>query len=178
MSGVVAGVPARKTSRAILEQLASGDSLTVRDLSRSLGVNGSDAEALRRRARYLASRGYLAGDARSGYRMTALGRQRLSELRFSRLEQTGKWDRRWRLVIFDIPEAQRPARDAIRRLVKQLGFLPLQHSVWVHPLPCLEEFSRIRASYGLRDRLRLMEVVMLDDELDLIRRFRKHYPDL
>ncbi|KKW32211.1 MAG: hypothetical protein UY78_C0047G0007 [Parcubacteria group bacterium GW2011_GWA1_53_13] len=54
------------------------------------------------------------------------------------LQKPRRWDERWRLVIFDIPEKQRPTRDKIRHLVSRLGFLRLQDSVWVYPYDCEE----------------------------------------
>ena len=54
------------------------------------------------------------------------------------LQKPRRWDGKWRLVIFDIPEKQRPTRDKIRHLVSRLGFLRLQDSVWVYPYDCEE----------------------------------------
>ena len=41
-----------------------------------------------------------------------------------------KWDGKWRIVIFDIPEKFKKAREALRRKLKDLGFLELQKSVF------------------------------------------------
>ncbi|HEY5551230.1 MAG TPA: hypothetical protein VIK52_05040 [Opitutaceae bacterium] len=46
-----------------------------------------------------------------------------------------KWDGRWRLVLFDIPENQRTVRTRLSRGLRQLGFGYLQNSVWVSPDP-------------------------------------------
>lgn len=43
------------------------------------------------------------------------------------------WDRRWRLVIFDIPESKRKLRDQFRNFLRQLGFGQLKSSVWLSP---------------------------------------------
>ena len=55
-----------------------------------------------------------------------------------------KWDGKWRLIIFDIPERYRPTRDKIRRLVSKIGFLRLQDSVWVYPYDCEELVTLIK----------------------------------
>ncbi len=44
-----------------------------------------------------------------------------------------KWDGYWRVVIFDIPEKLITIRNALRDLLKGIGFQKLQHSVWVYP---------------------------------------------
>ena len=44
-----------------------------------------------------------------------------------------KWDERWRLVIFDIPEKYKSARNSLRQKFLQLGFYPLQKSAFIYP---------------------------------------------
>ncbi|MGB9882970.1 MAG: CRISPR-associated endonuclease Cas2 [Microgenomates group bacterium] len=43
------------------------------------------------------------------------------------------WDKKIRIVIFDIQELNRVKRNQFRRILKQLGFIMLQKSVWVSP---------------------------------------------
>ena len=52
-----------------------------------------------------------------------------------KLEQ-GKWDGKWRMVIWDIPEKRRKARDLLRYELKQLGFEKIQNSVWASKKDC------------------------------------------
>ena len=47
-----------------------------------------------------------------------------------------RWDGRWRVVMFDVPEKKRRVRDELRALLMRAGFLRLHDSVWVHPYPC------------------------------------------
>lgn len=42
-----------------------------------------------------------------------------------------KWDGRYRVVIWDIPERKRGLRDLLRRKLKEWKFTSLQKSVWV-----------------------------------------------
>jgi len=37
-----------------------------------------------------------------------------------------KWDRKWRIVMFDVPEKHKRARDALSRSLKRMGFAQLQ----------------------------------------------------
>jgi phenylacetic acid degradation operon negative regulatory protein len=50
-----------------------------------------------------------------------------------------RWDGRWRLVLFDVPEAQRSARNKLRRYLQDRGFGYLQNSVWITPYPVAEQ---------------------------------------
>lgn len=43
------------------------------------------------------------------------------------------WDKKWRLLIYDIPEKYRHKRDALRVFIAQLGFGKVQGSCWVSP---------------------------------------------
>lgn len=46
-------------------------------------------------------------------------------------EDVKKWDGKWRIVIFDIPEEKRVIRNLFRRNLKKWGFKQLQKSVWI-----------------------------------------------
>jgi DNA-binding transcriptional regulator PaaX len=50
-----------------------------------------------------------------------------------------RWDGRWRLVIFDVPENRRATRDKLRAYLRMRGFGYLQNSVWITPDPVSEE---------------------------------------
>ncbi len=45
-----------------------------------------------------------------------------------------KWDKKWRMVIFDIPEKKNKERRALSTKLKDLGFYPLQESFLIYPL--------------------------------------------
>ncbi|MBI2019711.1 hypothetical protein HYS95_03550 [Candidatus Daviesbacteria bacterium] len=45
--------------------------------------------------------------------------------------EPAEWDKKWRIVVFDIPEQKRLIRNLLRRNLKKWGFKPLQKSVWV-----------------------------------------------
>lgn len=59
------------------------------------------------------------------------------------------WDRKWRMVVFDIPERLHSARDFFRQKLKELGFFSLQRSVFIHPYPCFEEIEFLRQIFHL-----------------------------
>lgn len=53
------------------------------------------------------------------------------------------WDRLFRVIVFDVPETKRQARDALREKIKELGFVKFNDSVWVYPYPCQKEIDFI-----------------------------------
>ena len=57
-------------------------------------------------------------------------------------EKQRRWDGKWRMLIFDIPERKRSVRDHIRSTLITLGFYRLQNSVWVYPYDC-EDFITV-----------------------------------
>lgn len=68
-----------------------------------------------------------------------------------------RWDGRWRLVLFDIPDKMRPASERFRSALIRLGLKKLQGSVWVSRLPCEQEVRVLASLYGVRDYVRFVE---------------------
>ena len=79
----------------------------------------------------------------------------------------GKWDGKWRVVIFDSPENIKRARDALREKLKELGFRELQKSVFVLPYDCREEIEFIVEFFNLRKYVRFGILESIDNELHL-----------
>lgn len=76
--------------------------------------------------------GYLEEIEENGRRkMRATLKGKAKILRF--LKKDKKWDGKWRIVIFDIPEHQRHMRNFFREKLGELGFHQLQESVWICP---------------------------------------------
>jgi DNA-binding transcriptional regulator PaaX len=63
------------------------------------------------------------------------------------IKKPKRWDRKWRVVIFDIPEKKKFYRDIFRNHLKNLGFFRLQESVFVYPYPCFDEIEFLRQIY-------------------------------
>ena len=84
------------------------------------------------------------------FRLSSLGRKRLSR-EFPLLEwQNKRWDRRWRVLVFDIAEEKREVRDRLRAKLKELGFGMIQKSVWLSPHPFEDDMREYLLSIGLR----------------------------
>lgn len=76
------------------------------------------------------------------------GRKRILQYKMDSLslKSTSKWDGFWRVVIFDIPEDNRKAREFFREKLKNLGFQQLQKSVFITRLECKDEIDFLRHS--------------------------------
>ena len=161
----------------IFELLKNANKYTSREIIAILESDYSP-ELIRKTLYRLRRQQYLNGGAYEGYELTTKGKSRLSALEFETIEQTGAWDNTWRIVIYDIPEEDRAARDAIRRLIKKLGFIQLQQSVWAHPFPCLDQFQQIRDTYGVSNHILLIETPHTADQATLLEKFYTIYPRL
>lgn len=68
------------------------------------------------------------------------------------IKRDKKWDNKWRLLSFDIPEKRKIIREALRGKLKQLGFYPFQKSIWIHPYNCVAEVELLKSFFGLTDK--------------------------
>ena len=68
-----------------------------------------------------------------------------------------RWDGRWRLVIWDIPEKRRLARDLLRFKLKQLGFTQWQKSVWASKVNCTKLLRDFIRKVGIEDWVMVIE---------------------
>lgn len=91
----------------------------------------------------LKERGYIEFKNRGGrvfINLTVKGKERLLRYQLGDLtiEKPQKWDKKWRIIAFDIKETKRGTRDSLRIELINLGFIKLQNSVWVYPYDCEE----------------------------------------
>lgn len=106
--------------------------------------------------------------------ITKAGKQQLLmyNIKTMTLQKPKRWDGLWRLVIFDIPEHKKPARDALARMLKRLEFAPLQKSVFIHPYPCQGEIDFLTELFRIKSNVHLLTVKETGVDKELRRRFR------
>jgi hypothetical protein len=99
------------------------------------------------------------------YQFTDNGKIKLQKFIIDNLEikKPKKWDKRWRVVIFDIPEELKNIRRIFQEKLKELGFYCLQKSVWVHPFPCEQEINVLKEFYTVYKYVTLLHVVDMPD---------------
>ncbi len=88
-----------------------------------------------------------------------------------RIKVPARWDKLWRIVIFDIPENLKRGRDAFAVKLRQLGFYSIQKSVFIYPYDCKNEVDFIVEVFNLRPYVRFILAKETDVDLYLKHRF-------
>ncbi|HEY4495960.1 MAG TPA: hypothetical protein VJC04_01200 [Candidatus Paceibacterota bacterium] len=81
------------------------------------------------------------------------------------------WDGKWRIVIFDIPHYLKKTRESLRLLFKNIGFYPLQKSVFIYPFDCQKEIEFITEYHRANKFIRFIIADSVDNELFLRKYF-------
>lgn len=108
-------------------------------------------------------------------RLTQEGEREAGKFQINKLkvDRPKRWDGKWRLIIFDIPETLKVKRELFRGKLKELGFCQLQKSIWVHAFPCEAQVHLLREFFALNPKhLRVLEVQKLEDDHFLKEFFR------
>jgi len=82
-----------------------------------------------------------------------------------------KWDKKWRIILYDIDFKKRNEQQAIRRALKNLGFRQMQKSVYISPFPCDDEVGVIRSFFGLGNDIKYMVVDKISDDTSIRQMF-------
>ena len=120
--------------------------------------------------RYLKARGYVEKNSQSAkdrsVSITDLGKKFILGDSFRNLKVPRKsyWDGHWRLVLFDIPNSKKTARDAFRSRLKTLGLYQLQKSVFVFPDTCKKEVDFITCIYNISNYVTFAETSFISDD--------------
>lgn len=88
-----------------------------------------------------------------------------------KINRPKEWDKKWRVVMFDIPVRFNKGREGLRWKLKELGFFQLQKSVWVYPHDCIKEIAEIASFWGVGKYIELMLVENMSNE----QRLRTHF---
>jgi len=124
----------------------------------------------------LVSKGYAVWIERDGkkyLRVTPAGRRALAfeQTKIALKNQKRKWDGRWRMVVFDVPERRRKVRTRLCAIMREIGFVRLQDSVWVYPYDC-EDFIAL-----LKVELKIGKDVLyaIVDTIEHDKNLRQHF---
>lgn len=102
----------------------------------------------------LLKKGYIQVEKRNGksyVRLTPKGEHFAARMGEGRLvpKKPKRWDKKWRLLIFDIPETRRRTRALVRQTLTNLGFFRLQDSAWVYPYDCEDFIILLKADFKI-----------------------------
>ena len=161
------------TAGLLIPNLLIGLDKPLEIFARTMNRRARERE-LRKVLYYMKSQKLIEGSYEHGLKITARGRQRLAvdEFRAVSVKKPENWDKKWRLVLFDIPEDYKTARNALSWKLKSLGFIQLQKSVWLHPFPCRDVVERIAVYYKIESFVTYIETSYIDNQERLVARFR------
>lgn len=120
----------------------------------------------------LVQRGFLKYDGNK-LRLTEAGKKKLRslELHDYQIPRPKRWDKKWRVLVFDIPETRRSLREKVRRTLMEVGFIRLQDSVWIFPYPCEDLITLLKADFKIGKDV----LYMIVDTLEYDTSFRKKF---
>lgn len=97
----------------------------------------------------------LISDKELALRLTDKGKSKALWIKM-KLEDE-KWDGKWRVIMWDIPEKRKKTRDLLRYQLKQLGFKKVQNSVWASKKNCLDLLKEYIRKVGIEDWVSVFE---------------------
>lgn len=120
--------------------------------------------------------GYLVFKEKDGKKhaqLTEKGKKKLLKYEIQKLGilKPKRWDKKWRVIIFDVKEYKRAYRDQLRTHLSDIGFVKLQNSVWVYPYPCEEFVFLLKTEIGLGKDIICMTVEKIENDEWLRREF-------
>lgn len=87
------------------------------------------------------------------------------------IQKPWRWDRKWRLVMFDLPARFEKTRRPFRNKLQDFGFVLYQKSVFIYPYECQKEILAVAELYGVGEYVRYA----VAEEISDMRRFIKEF---
>jgi hypothetical protein len=174
-----------KIAENILGALIFGTTLVISPLAGAatlfLGIGAASyifrKKDFNREAKRLQKKGFVAlTKTEDGWIVKILkkGKERYKEIEMANLKLTKpeKWDGKWRMFVFDIPEEMHSRRDTLRRKLKDLGLYNIQRSVFVYPFDCRKELEFVAGYYDLARFTTYAEASYTDIDKELQKHFK------
>ncbi len=138
-----------------------------------IDTKGRRKEYINRSRDRLIGAGLLKRNNKGYLEITDRGEMELRKLQLEnyRLKQPRRWDKKWRVLIFDIPEYRRSLREKVRRTLRSVGFLRLQDSVWLYPYPCEDLVALLKADFKIGKDI----IYIITDSIEYDKNIRKQF---
>ena len=81
------------------------------------------------------------------------------------------WDKRWRMLMYDIHEEKKGTRIKLRRTIQSFGFERLQNSVWVYPYDCEDLIILLKADFKIGQEVLYCIVEKIENDKKLKEHF-------
>lgn len=90
-------------------------------------------------------------DGLSEVHLTQKGRLRILKYKLEEMsiDKPKQWDKKWRIIIYDISKFKRRQQNSFRRMLKKLKLLQLQKSVYLTPYSCNKEIEFLRQYFDV-----------------------------
>ena len=140
---------------------------------KDLRMGGYNPENIYRNVNNLRYRGILERSGRGCFKFTKKGTQwaQNSIQKYFQLKNRN-WDKKWRVVIFDIPQELHNSRTKFRKKLKNIGFYMLQKSVFIFPYQCEDELGDICKDFGVSDYI---DILVTESAGFKDKELRKHF---
>lgn len=135
-----------------------------------------DKKELREGIRDLCRYDFINKDNKGGFinlGLTKKGKLKALNIQLENIKnKKEKWDGKWRMIAFDIPEKYKAERDALRHRLRAIGFRELQKSIFVTPVNCGKEMAAFIEFFELQKYVRFCILEFIDNENLLKKSFR------
>ena len=110
------------------------------------------------------------------YKLTSSGEKEaffsfLKTAEYAPQNNTRKWDKKWRIIFFDVPEKKRRYRDELRSMLKIIGFKEFQKSIWIYPHKVPVFLKEVLFEEGIKQYTRLITTDCIEYDKDLRKMF-------
>jgi len=107
-------------------------------------------------------------------RLTPAGIVKALKYKFDfQADKIPRWDKKWRIVVFDVGEKRKHDREILRNLLVKWGFEALQKSVYVFPHHCLPEINLAQEAMNLKSEIQYIEANRIISDAELKTKFRE-----
>lgn len=90
-----------------------------------------------------------------------------------KITKTKRWDKQWRILIFDIPDKHKIKREALRGKLKELNLYQLQKSVWVCPYNFETEIEILRRFFAFtKNEIKVIIASSIQDDIEVKKFFK------
>jgi len=124
----------------------------------------------------LARQGFISVGELDGEKIYKLNRKGKSHLESYLISKRGiprpaRWDGKWYLVTFDIPESKKTARNNLINQLKDQGFISYTKGLWIYPYNPADYISGISRQLDIESAVHLITAIKLDNE----KKLKKHF---
>ena len=138
---------------------------------------GKKREQLFRALSYLRSRKFVEirdlPDGKTEVKITSAGQKFIgtADTDDLKIEKPSIWDKKFRLVIFDIPKHKHSASTTFSKKLKEMGFLMIQKSIWVNPYDCVNEIIYLRNIFEIEPYVKIVLADAIEGDYEIRKYF-------